>query len=66
MNQASEEPSIANHPRDVVCQTAGRELFEFLKDWRLKHGLLPWEYAFVLNVMQGRHSQEMCIQERNV
>lgn len=52
------------HPRDVVCEAAGKELLTWVTEWRQRHDLRPWETAYLINVLYGRHAQEMCIVER--
>jgi hypothetical protein len=52
------------HPRDVVCEKAGPELFTILQEWQARHGLSPWEFIYLLNVVIGRHAQHLCVVER--
>lgn len=54
----------AGHPRDVVCETAGRELWTWLADWRARHVLTHAETAFLLCTIQGRLSQAAAVAER--
>jgi hypothetical protein len=63
-DNAADISGVVNHPRDAVVEKAGKELFDHITNWRRQHGLKPWEYTYILNVLMGRHAQEMCIVER--
>lgn len=39
------------HPRDVVCNKAGMELWEFVNEWSSRHGLTFVEKANMLNTI---------------
>lgn len=52
------------HPRDIAVEAAGREIHTFMLDWVKRHALTAWELSFILNSINGRHVQRMCILER--
>jgi hypothetical protein len=38
------------HPRDIICNKAGMELWEFVNSWSERHGLTWVEKANILNM----------------
>lgn len=50
--------------RDAVCGEAGNELFNWLTEWRQRHGLTGAEYMLVLQQIQSFHLAAVITAER--
>lgn len=51
-------------PRNLLVNTAGDEMWEWIMDWKRRHGLTSVEFLFVMQVASNRHMREMLQAER--
>ena len=52
------------NPRDVLCDAAGRELLDWITQWKTSHKLTSIEYLWILQQVQAKHMRDMITTER--
>ncbi len=57
-------PADQPHPRDLVMQDAGQELFGFVKEWSERLKLTNIEVLYLLSTTQRGLTQSLCLQQR--
>ncbi len=52
------------HPRDLLMQEAGQELFGITREWALRHNLTTNEFHYLIATLQRGHLQAAVLAEQ--
>lgn len=52
-NQVPDLPPESIHPRDLACDSAGREIVAYVEEWATRWSLTTVEFLFILNQLQA-------------
>ncbi len=60
---ANINPIPDGHPYDQAAEAAGREMWEFIREWRQRHSVTRVQYLWIANRMMAEELRGMSLAE---